>query len=444
MMERNNPNNTNKIKFVLLFLAILSLCSGCIEEPSVEHLIQDLDDMDANVRTVAEEGLVEIGEPAVESLIQILSNENEATIARMGAARTLGRIGDERAVEPLIQLLNEHHYWELQNASAVALGNIGDAKAVEPLISVLQDGYANEQTIEYGTDRTASIISGGRVQAMCSAAESLGKIGDERAVEQLIIVLQKEDEYRQAQTLEFGAGGKITMTSGDRIQLTCNAAEALGKIGDKRAIEPLKQLQNDGNEDIKMAATNALKNISHHGSRDSTITDSRQLKINASEIGEWWEEENYYYMSDPVGFFKDFVNQIDESAQNPEGAKEDKERLLEIANELKESDVKDGSVLQLRKAGAETTISYVELDTFVFNKVDGAKTYFDYRDQKSNGTRVSGIGDEATVIPDKYGSHHGYLVRISNAFLEITVYGGEEEEARAVSEKVVEIFKVKC
>ncbi|WP_094227592.1 hypothetical protein [Methanolobus psychrotolerans] len=194
-----------------------------------------------------------------------------------------------------------------------------------------------------------------------------------------------------------------------------------------------------------MAVTNALKNISHHGSRDSTITDSRQLKINASEISEGWEEENYYYMNDPVGFFEEFAYQVEEVAYNPEEAEQDKERLLEMATELKESDVKDGYVLLLRKMDNGTTMSFINLEVFVFNEVDGAKTYFDYRDQKSNGTRISGIGDEATVISDKYGSHHGYLVRISNAFLEITVYGGgEEEEARAVSEKVVEIFKVKC
>ncbi|WP_207205249.1 HEAT repeat domain-containing protein [Methanolobus psychrotolerans] len=125
MMKRNNLNNTNKLKFVFLFIVILSLCSGCIGEPTVESLIRDLDDMDANTRTTAEEGLVEIGEPAVEPLIEVLSDENEATIARMGAAKTLGRIGDERAVETLIIVLqNEYAYRQAQTLELGAGGKI--------------------------------------------------------------------------------------------------------------------------------------------------------------------------------------------------------------------------------------------------------------------------------------------------------------------------------
>lgn len=249
----------NKLKSIFLILLVLSLCIGCIEEPTVESQIQVLNDEDINVRVDAEKELVEIGEPAVDPLIEVLSGKNEMTQARVGAAKALGKIGDKKAVEPLIQTLDEQQYWEIRNASAVALGDIGDRSAVEPLVSVLQNGYANEQTIEFGTS-SATMITGGDVQVMCSSAEALGKIGDERAVEQLIVVLENEYAYRQAQTTEFGDGGKISMISEDRIQLACNAAEALGKIGDERTIEPLKQLQNDENRHIKVAATNALEN----------------------------------------------------------------------------------------------------------------------------------------------------------------------------------------
>jgi HEAT repeat protein len=48
----------------------------------------------------------------------------------------LGKIGDARAVEPLIQALeHEGLFWH----AAEALGEIGDTRAVEPLIKVLSD-----------------------------------------------------------------------------------------------------------------------------------------------------------------------------------------------------------------------------------------------------------------------------------------------------------------
>ncbi|WP_440955842.1 hypothetical protein ACSAZK_02430 [Methanosarcina sp. Mfa9] len=183
-------------------------------------------------------------------------------------------------------------------------------------------------------------------------------------------------------------------------------------------------------------------NAPYNGERSSTISSAKQLKINASEIGPGWKDENYQYISDPVEFLEDFVTQIDEIGFNPEEVKKDKERLLEMATKLNESKVKDSSILQLRKLDNEITTSFIELDTFVFNDLNGAKKYFDYRNNKNNGTRISGIGDEAAVVSEKYGSRHIYFVRISNAFMEIIVYD-EEEEARAVAKKIVEILEKK-
>jgi HEAT repeat protein len=39
------------------------------------------------------------------------------------------------------------------------------------------------------------------------------------------------------------------------------AAWALGKLGDRRAVEPLKELLGDGNADIRKAAAEALKRL---------------------------------------------------------------------------------------------------------------------------------------------------------------------------------------
>jgi hypothetical protein len=75
-------------------------------------------------------------ERAIEPLIQALKDEKWSV--RAEAASALGTIGDERAVEPLIQALKDEK-WSVRAEAASALGTIGDERAVEPLIQVLQD-----------------------------------------------------------------------------------------------------------------------------------------------------------------------------------------------------------------------------------------------------------------------------------------------------------------
>ena len=80
---------------------------------------------------------------------------------RLHAAEALGKIGDERAVEPLIEALNDEDA-SVRRGAAVALGRLGAERAVEPLIEALND--------EEGHVRRG-------------AAVALGRLGYERAVE---------------------------------------------------------------------------------------------------------------------------------------------------------------------------------------------------------------------------------------------------------------------
>ena len=57
---------------------------------------------------------------------------------RRNSAKALGKIGDGRAVEPLIKALGGEDR-RGRSAVAEALGAIGDTRAVEPLIGLLED-----------------------------------------------------------------------------------------------------------------------------------------------------------------------------------------------------------------------------------------------------------------------------------------------------------------
>jgi len=245
---------------------------GQIGAPAVEMLIYMLKDKDWKIRIVAAEVLGQIGDPrAVEPLVSGL--RDKADKAREAATYALGKISDPRAVEPLIAALKDTNS-DVRNAAAWSLNQVGwkpdrsetgarywmikgnwgkciaiGAPAVEPLIAALTDqdtrvhGAAVEALDQLGWKPNHSeagarywIIKGDCKKCIAigdpavmpliavlkdkdsdiriAAAETLGQIGDARAVEPLITAL-KDTGVRYA------------------------SAYALGKIGDARAIEPL-------------------------------------------------------------------------------------------------------------------------------------------------------------------------------------------------------------
>ncbi len=115
--------------------------------------------------------LVEIGEPAVEPLIESLRKIRISSFRFV--LTTLGDIGDRRGVETLINFSNRPDY-NISLSAIKSLGKIGDFRAVEPLIKALKihNKYIRRE-----------------------AATALGMIGDQQAVEPLIECLSDPDKY---------------------------------------------------------------------------------------------------------------------------------------------------------------------------------------------------------------------------------------------------------
>lgn len=78
------------------------------------------------------------GEEAIRTLILTLINRNEDIIVRGRAALMLGKLGDERAVSPLIEVL-ESAGWQTRLNAAEALGKLGDKRAIKPLLRVYHE-----------------------------------------------------------------------------------------------------------------------------------------------------------------------------------------------------------------------------------------------------------------------------------------------------------------
>ncbi len=222
-------------------------------------------------REKAVEALVQIGAPAVEPLIAALTRKNRWGRVAAGAAQALGEIGDPRAVEPLIgTLVGDKRYFVLEAGTVVpdmwlsviaatALGKIGDPRAVEPLVATLQaqtrEMYemcdAAMRLCEVGWYRFAydKTAQGKRLLAeaprLCkAAADALDRLGwkpDNAETGAAFWAARLEwDECVKigppaVQSLIAVLGAGVRRLRSERE----GAAQALGEIGDPRAVEPL-------------------------------------------------------------------------------------------------------------------------------------------------------------------------------------------------------------
>jgi HEAT repeat protein len=202
-----------------------------LRAPGVAPLVSALHDHDAHVRDAAVRTLVKVGLPAVEPLVAALGGDDWQV--RGYAARVLGQIGDARAVEPLIAALGDEMA-SVRDAAVAALGQIGDARAVEPLIAALGD--------EMGDVRQPAAVALGRIGLHAIDIEPRSRIADALAG------ALESPEARAA------------------------AALGLGRMGDARAVEPLVGMlelrQPSGSWKVRKAAAETLAALVHQGGLD--------------------------------------------------------------------------------------------------------------------------------------------------------------------------------
>jgi HEAT repeat protein len=291
---------------------------------AIEPLITAL--ITSGTRDAAANALAMIGLPAVEPLITRLSYEkadylkqtaklnammgkpamNEQQIAALvesnknmckEAADILGKIGDARAVKPLISLLRDDDI-SVRSKAVDALSTIG-ISAVEPLITKLdRDKYVHsyEGTIlvKIGAPAVKSLIAALANSNKIIRRQSikvLGKIGDIRAIESLIAALKdSQDDMRDVAAEALGNIGKpdavepliiILRDSEDGVRYA--VAEALGKIGNAHAVKPLIAVfTDDKNIRVRRVAAQALVNL--YGNGQLGEADKSQILVNRNLI----------------------------------------------------------------------------------------------------------------------------------------------------------------
>jgi len=219
---------------------------------------RDKKDEYRHVAQAAAEALGKIGDVrAIEPLIAALKDIDSSVCE--AAAKSLGKIGDVRAIEPLIAALEVRH---LDVEACVALRAIG-APAVEPLITALK--HNNDHVRILVVSALRGIRDARAVEPLIAAlkdtsfmvceqaALALEHIGDVRAVEPLIAALKESSRAIRDDVQNQRSCGDDVIFSRWKLPLNA-AAEALVTLGDFRAIEPLFAVLDDLDDKVQAGA----------------------------------------------------------------------------------------------------------------------------------------------------------------------------------------------
>ena len=183
---------------------------GRIRDPGtvapLAPLLQD------NVKAVREEtssALAAIGEAALSSLIAALTHAE--WLVRLHAVEALGKTRSSEAVDPLLSVLFNDQDRAVREDAVRSLGQIGDARALEFLVTAMKEPGLRPLAIE-----------------------ALGRIGDRRAVPVLINVLKGVERPEVSRPVDGCGDGW-----GEDMIALGEAAKALGIIRDEAAIPSL-------------------------------------------------------------------------------------------------------------------------------------------------------------------------------------------------------------
>lgn len=260
-----------------------------------DWLVTDLDHVELQIRQAAAVGLGDLGDPrGVPKLVALL--DEHSMVLRKAAILSLGKIKDPRAIKPLLLFgLTDP---QMKFLASQAVLDMGDS-AVQTLIELLEDnelGIVLEAVVLLGRLKAArarraltGVIDSRHQLLQCHAIEALGQIGDPKAIGPLSRLLGNRDA-----NIRVTAATALSKMASDRNvvaplvkalkdpdeDVAAQAATGLGESGDKRAAEPLSRFLHSPKEKVRVAAAQAL----------GTLGDERAVPLLLQLLDEESEE----------------------------------------------------------------------------------------------------------------------------------------------------------
>ena len=268
---------------------------------AVESLIESLlSDPEGEVRIEAARALSKLRTPeAVEALIRCVREDGlphldlsvddlefgDSLEVQGQALEALGCIGDRRATAPVIELLSNPEYDDLQesgfrvlsqlddiSAQSFLLGQLSNAnnrlarrRAVQALAELAEATMAGELSTEIITALINTLLDP-EPTVRISAARALAAVDSPLVAVPLTLLLNDLDPEVRAQAAEILVGMRtpgvvdrlLQMLDGAEADLKVRIAGVLGKTGEPRAVPALIQMLATNDESLRYQAVSAL------------------------------------------------------------------------------------------------------------------------------------------------------------------------------------------
>lgn len=221
-----------------------------------------------------------ISEEGIKCLIGSLQHPKVRT--RWSAADQLGKIGHNQAVDALIISLQDEH-WLVRLHAAKALGRIGNPRAIPELLSSLKDKNSSVRrraAIALGNFKEERVLNGlsqaandpDKYVRIC-AITGLSTIGTDHAAKVIANRIRDNNRnvaWRAAEAL--GIMGKVSvdallpLLTDPSKDVRYMTIKTLGRIGDGKAIDKLRAIRKDVDQDLQHRIEIALSQIKYWGS----------------------------------------------------------------------------------------------------------------------------------------------------------------------------------